>query len=522
MVHHSVRRGFATKRYSVTALVNALQLPWSIRNLMQTSITDVVRMAWKCSLRPEFVADLEADLQSGMIEIPQRTVLANATIKLDILMSVYERTLLQSHVSDRYLLADASELKGVNYFIMREDTFKYAESTSVEDRLASDLQSAFSTRHLPLSTTGLGAGTEMHKGSNLCHAMVLESGSPKAFMKKRSEVRAFCSDQGVESKLADCSCALSPTISAAQWEAMLEEARRASLSSAPSSYLLPLAIYIPDCLHVLFGALEHSVTKTEEWTKMSSVLRCLSKFLSRPARRERFAEACLSRDDDKQSMQSYIGDITDWKWEYTAMFLLRVRDVVPLLVKHFQADIYIKGPAGCEALTKGEAALAMEVAEAIQTPHLVGKCEVLRCICFTLDRHATRLEGCRCHEAVLDDRSQPWSHRVDKYRKSSRGCFNKGRRAIELALGLADTMVASLRSASDSMLRTTYAAMTSQARQAMQQLELSIKASLCHRIALKLSYWQSLPHKIIGVYGCVVGLCSLDKVIATITISSSG
>lgn len=511
ILHHKIKRGFATKRYSVPALMDALQLSWAIRNLMSTSVAEVVKLAWRCSLPPEQYLRLEQDMQQGLLTIPQRSVLSLATVKLDIMMTVYQRKLLLTHHSDRYLLADASELKGTNFFIMREDSFMHPSDSNIESKLQSDLQGAYTSRHLPLSTLGLGASAEMHKGANLCHAMVLESGSTQALFQKRRETRALCSDQGVESKLIDCGFALSPNANLEDWQSLLQSVRPGDLSAAGDSYLLPKAIFIPDCLHILFGALEHSVTTTENWSHMNKVLKCLSRFLSRTSRRERFAQSCLASGDDKRALQRYIGDITDWKWEYTSMFLLKVRDIVPLLVMHFDAARYIKGPDGCEALAKGEAAIATELEESLRTPHLIGKCEVLRCTCFALDRFATRLEGCRCHERVLEDRSSSWTARVAKYREASKGCYNKGRRAVELALGYADEMVAALRSASDNMLRSTYASMEPCDRQAMQSLELKVKASLCHRITLKFSNWTNLPYKIIGVYGCIVGLCSVDK-----------
>lgn len=120
--------------------------------------------------------------------------------------------------------------------------------------------------------------------------------------------------------------------------------------------------------------------------------------------------------------------------------------------------------------------------------------------------------GCRCHESVLFDQSLgKWAGRVRRYRRVSEACHNKGRRAVELALGFGDTIAGSMRDASDSLLRECYTTMSPADRAAMHKLETDIKASLSHRISMKFSFWGHLPHCLIGVYGAEVGLCELSR-----------
>ena len=65
-----IRRGFAIHRYSVPAVMNALELSWAMRNTRETSMSDVVKLAWRCSLPADQVASFESKLASGGIQIP--------------------------------------------------------------------------------------------------------------------------------------------------------------------------------------------------------------------------------------------------------------------------------------------------------------------------------------------------------------------------------------------------------------------------------------------------------------------
>ena len=507
-----IRRGFAIHRYSVPAVMNALELSWAMRNTRETSMSDVVKLAWRCSLPADQVASFESKLASGEIQIPQRSMLNVATVKLDVLYSVWQRDILQRSGGWRYLLADSSPIQGTSHFCLREDRVIWEGCPAHKDILQLPFEKLYQSRHLPLSTLGLGAAGEVNKGCNLCHAILLESGSWPMLCKYRSQVRGYCSDQGVEAALADAGMALSSQCDMASWDAMLDSAKRGQLQTVPDAYLLPLAIFVPDHLHMVFGALEAAAKGLQDWSGMEAKLKALSKFLSKLSYRNCFVALCVADPCEKAVLNRYIGEVTDWKWEYVALFLFRVREVLPILQRRFDIKKFAEDVDNAEggSTVKLEASVLEDIKSALADPLLTIKCEVLRSVAFAVDRQATRIEGCACHEHLLNQAGK-WSDRVRKYRDASSQCMWKGKRGVGLALGMPNQMLEAIQSASDGLLRQAYAAASSDARACVQQMESTLKGAVLEILQSKLRFWSFLPYTLLGIAGCQLSLCSLQR-----------
>lgn len=385
--------------------------------------------------------------------------------------------------------------------------------------VALSFQQHFATRHMPLSTLGHGAASEVRKGVALCHGVLLEAGSMEAFERYRNEVRGYCSDQGTEAALADGGCALSPACDLTQWAAQVAAACRGEVTPIPGSYLLPRALFVPDHLHMIFGALEHAVKGTHAWAQLETHLRVLSRFLRNAGYKARFIETCVDDPSERAVVKKHTKELTDWKWEYVGQFLLDVRGVLPVLRARFSVAKFSSGfeaDGADERLSKADAALVQDLAAALADERFVGLCEILRCVCFACDRQATRLEGCRCHEGVLSGDGS-WPSRVRRYRLASAQCVWKGRRAVELSLGYADKMLNAIGSATDQHAREAMASAPPQARQEMLLLEQGLVAAIRERLERKLRFWRSLPYSLLGMAGCVLGVCALcqSKVVAS-------
>ena len=151
----------------------------------------------------------------------------------------------------------------------------------------------------------------------MTHSIVLETGSAESFERYRYQVRGFCSDQGVEALLCDAGLPMSPTCDNLHaWDDCLEAGRRGELPSVPHAYLFPLCLFIPDHLHMLFGAWEYAVKTCAGWEAMEEKLRAISSFLRNEQYRLRFVQTCLGTPEEKALFSSYQPSITDWKWEY--------------------------------------------------------------------------------------------------------------------------------------------------------------------------------------------------------------
>ena len=66
----------------------------------------------------------------------------------------------------------------------------------------------------------------------------------------------------------------------------------------------------------------------------------------------------------------------------------------------------------------------MTVGRVLKTQYLAEKVDVLRCTSFAVDKEATKLEGCTCHEFILYETrdTTSWQERVARYRRESAGC----------------------------------------------------------------------------------------------------
>lgn len=503
-----INRGFATIKYNPMAVVTALQLYWNIRNQRAVSLKDIIKLAWRASLPADEWAALEARLASGAIRIPERSMLAAATVKLDVMFSVWQREVLQRRSGYRYLLADSSPIGSTNFFCVREDRILWDKDLALDEVAGIDFQSKHESRQLPLSTLGLGAAGEIHKGMSLSHSLVLESGSSAGFEKYRYEVKGYCSDQGTEAALADSGCALSPACDLSEWGRALHEAKHSGVALVPGSYLLPMCLFIPDHLHVIFGALENAAKSTVGWTAIEGHIRSIARCLRNQSFKDRLIATCVDNPEERRVLQRHTQDLTDWKWEYTGQFLTNIRDTIPILLDRFDLRRF---ELGCgDRLSKVEGALAKDLAEALAQPNLFFLCDAMRSICRVCDQQATRLEGCRCHEAFLHG-SGAWAERVRRYRKHSANCVWKGRRAIEMSMGHADEITANIDGASDRWVQESLAAAPDGARQQLRAMEASLKMSIVERLQSKFGFWRQLPHSLVGIAGCLVGVCSVER-----------
>ena len=332
------------------------------------------------TLPPEECLRFEGDLRTGAIKIPQRSLLDSACVKLDILYSSFQRTLIDKLQGWRYLSADSSELKHVNFFCIREDRILFPMKQSKSSVLESSLQAAYDSRHLPLSTLGLFAAGEIHKGVNLTHALLLESGSSLRFDSLRTSIYGYCSDQGVEAATADAGNALASWAASGwdqrPWDQALDAARAGTLHEVPNSYLLPSAIYVPDHLHIVFGALERSVKDTGTWKSMGTQLHTLNNLFRKRSLLDRIVRTCITDPAERRICSARVGDLTDWKWEYTARFLLDIRDHLPILQRRFDRVKVMSGADTDPNTSKIDARHFEDLSALLEDKALRPKCEV--------------------------------------------------------------------------------------------------------------------------------------------------
>ena len=142
---------------------------------------------------------------------------------------------------------------------------------------------------------------------------------------------------------------------------------------------------------------------------------------------------------EQSLIEDHISAHADWKWEYVHQFLTSVIPVVQVLVRTFDLKKMLKG---CSDTTKlaneidSKQLKALDVT--LKKPNLLPCMEVLRCVSLKTDMEATKCEGCKCHQYILEDRTLKFSERLRLYRVESAGCYRKGKNAAYLAAGGAD------------------------------------------------------------------------------------
>lgn len=141
--------------FKVSVIIQALRLMWVLRDSRRTSISEVLRRAWRLSLPPAEAVRLESALAAGDLRVPQASLLRSSCVKLDILLSCYRREQLAKEQRYMFLSTDASPQKGWNIFCARAIWYSWPEGRRPDDLLHLDLAAARTETHLPASSLGI-------------------------------------------------------------------------------------------------------------------------------------------------------------------------------------------------------------------------------------------------------------------------------------------------------------------------------------------------------------------------------
>ena len=107
-------------------------------------------------------------------------------------------------------------------------------------------------------------------------------------------------------------------------------------SDPSGTYLLPNALYVPDSLHMVFGALEVGVkTAGRYWETLEPDMKSISQFLGDASLKLRWSATCSLTRIEKALVAGYVGKHADWKWEYLHKYLGNLRPILPILMRTF-------------------------------------------------------------------------------------------------------------------------------------------------------------------------------------------
>eukprot|EP00959_Pyramimonas_sp_CCMP1952_P188576 3943735-Pyramimonas_sp.AAC.1 len=127
---------------------------------------------------------------------------------------------------------------------------------------------------------------------------------------------------------------------------------------AVEAFFLPRCIYLPDHLHMLFNALEESVSSTPSWKVVEKHYKALAGFLNNNSLRGRFRALCMRRSEGHNMFKAWsVGGKFSWRWEYLESFVSTMVPLLPLLRKHYNLRTMLTG----EDMDKIDAAVLTEV-----------------------------------------------------------------------------------------------------------------------------------------------------------------
>eukprot|EP00959_Pyramimonas_sp_CCMP1952_P061605 1287394-Pyramimonas_sp.AAC.1 len=228
---------------------------------------------------------------------------------------MYERVMLEKHVTWRYLMPDSSPQGGWNFLVVRCDEFAFPANATATEILNTRLETVHKQKTLPVMVLGRGAASEVHKTCKIIHAGRCNSG--KLFDKWRGEIIGVCSDQGTEALLCDApNLGLSTLLP--EFKHSLEQIASGDRcpNNAPNFYIFPRAVGVHDCCHAFYNALEETVTKTNVWQQLETHVRNILAFLGDKGLRQLFQAKCLQTVQEKNQFKHWWRKLVDWKWEF--------------------------------------------------------------------------------------------------------------------------------------------------------------------------------------------------------------
>jgi hypothetical protein len=196
----------------------------------------------------EQAEELSQELHNRDLRVPSIDFLRHARVRLDVCNVMYQRQLSHEWFFVRHVMVDSSPQLGRNYLCVREDRVRFPRSLLYNfGSLATyDLDAAFETRVMPLSTLGHGEATALRKALNVSSIYMMETADDQGFDELRGEIKSLTTDQGAEAAINDLSVRV------------LRQYRGKFESTDPRCFLFPNCFHVPGHLHMLYNALSEA------------------------------------------------------------------------------------------------------------------------------------------------------------------------------------------------------------------------------------------------------------------------
>ncbi|CAK0828340.1 unnamed protein product, partial [Prorocentrum cordatum] len=404
-----------------------------------------------------------SQFQHGLREcaLPTESTMREARVQLDLLSSGYARLRQKDYVNWIYLNPDSSPQLGWNWLVVREDKFSWPKDDSIDAIMASNFNSKMQSRTCRLSTIGRGHGAAIFKSVSLATLHKCECSSIEDYNKLRSEVYGICTDQGVESAVVDI-------------DTLEPKGDRCENYSDNRARMYPNALGMPESLHIMFNALQHAVEKLPCHKTFISDLRNIENFLADRSLRRLFVNTCLD-DSLKSKFDHYSTVHISWRWEVLAKALTELIPRFSILKDRFDLGKMKTSP---ERQVKTH--VIDDAYASLQVPHFLKFCIMVKTSGNTLERFASRLEGCECHASL-------WKSHSNHKKKTRLGqCLEALKKCdsdeLQLAMGKLDC----------------------EPRAQLLRLQTQLADSLVEELSDKFAFKDVIPYAALKIYMCEI------------------
>ena len=327
------------------------------------------------------------------------------------------------------------------------------------------------------------------KATNCANVYIMESDSLDDFDIKRKGVRGFTTDQGPERGIGDETVRVIP------------EYKDRYSAADPRVFMWPWALFIMGHLHLLFNALEEACKGLSISSKFFDQLSDICAFLNDADLRRKFQFECLPDEAARSKFASSMKQHIDWRWEFLCAACKAVLERWELLCRYFDMGKMTRSEAG--RLDRKVLKAMKDIMEDKLFPLL---CAIFLAIGSVIEKCASRLEGCECHQHVWT-KKRKWSAKLAEVRESTGydHCVWKGRQAAWwVAVGLEQCLRDIQSASSDTLDQMMHALDDVTKAQAVQLLE-QLRTKLGECVTDKMSFWTHIPWRIVGVYHCCLG-----------------
>ena len=502
--------GNVLHRYSPETMLQTLEFKSKLRP--SVSVNDALVAASPFFFGSE--ASQVMDIRN--VSLPSDARLREATVRLELLSLLFERVEAKLYETWRYLNPDSSPQLGYDWLVTREDAWSFSKESFMgpEDIVGADLNEAYTSRTLTLSTLGRGRSSVVKKSFNISTLHKLKAGSAAEYDALRYNVYGMLSDMGTEKGCADTGTLASPLVGVGDAQYRVAD-----------TMMYPNCLFMPEHLHIIFNALQNSIQKLVGGDMFIKKLRTLQTFLADKSLRRLFIALILNDHPDRFRFYNYSSVSIDWRWETLSTALEHLCPLLDLLKQHFDLEKMMTNKEG-----KSEARLLQGVSDILRGEHnLPELSNVVLLVGKQLELCAHRLEGCECHAGVwLSRTSHKRKQRVMKSTTGHADCFMKTRQACWFqADGLRGLCVDLQRCTSD-VLQQRLSALPFAERALVVRIHLELCESVSEELADKFAFHDRLPYSVIKIYlgeiypdrlgeakqACAACLDEYDKVVA--------